>query len=235
MKAPGSFSTTQWTQVIEVIQKETGAAAEVAFNKFCEQYRPVIVGFFRARGWDPDQAEDHAHDFFASRILSRMENRDGFLFRARRGEAGSFRSFLASILWHYHYDALKKALSQRAGGKVVRVPIDEIEFSQISQTPPDAVFHETDLAVAQKVLDDAVGESTRSEALLDFLHNRISVKEGAARLEISEGNFKVAVHRLVERLRGRLRTEVAKLVGPNETEISGELEYLIKLLGQRKL
>jgi RNA polymerase sigma factor (sigma-70 family) len=221
--------------VIEAIQKGDGQVAEHALAQFCEQYRPVILGFFSRRGWEYGQAEDLTHDFIAAKILSRIEGGDGFLHRARRGEAGSFRRFLCSVLWDFHYDALKKMLAQKAGGRAVHVPVDELEFSRMGQQPPEEICHETDRAIALQVLDDAAGEATRSAILLDYLRGKIeTVKEGAARLEISEGAFKVAVHRLLERLKTQLREEVSKLVGPGDQDIEDELNYLMGLLGRIK-
>src|SRR6185503_772772 len=104
----GPSTSTLWTQVIEVIQHEDGESAARALNDFCAHYRPVIVGFFRQRQWREDQAEDLAQEFFSSRVVASIDSRDGFLHRARRGEPGSFRRFLASVLWHFHYDSLRK-------------------------------------------------------------------------------------------------------------------------------
>ena len=235
MKDPDQSTTTLWTQVIEVIQKGDGQAAERALAQFCEQYRPVIVGFFCHRGWEHGQAEDLTHDFFAAKILSRIEDQDVFLHRARRGKSGSFRKFLCAVLWDFHYDALKKMLAKKAGGGAVHVPVDELEFSRMGQQPPDEVTHETDRAIALKVLDDAAGEASRSVVLLDYLRGKIeTVKDGAARLEVSENAFKVAVHRLLERLKTNLRSEVSKLVGPGEQDIEDELNYLMGLLWRPK-
>jgi DNA-directed RNA polymerase specialized sigma24 family protein len=236
MKEPGHSPRTLWTQVIEVIQNNTGAEAGRALSDFCEQYRPVIVTFFWQRGWKPELAEDLAHDFFDNRILSRLESQNGFLYRARRGAEGGFRRFLASVLWDFHKDALKRMLAQKVGGGAVHVPIGEVEYSQLPQGPPPDVLHEMDAVLARKILDDAVGESSRSEVLLAYLKDgEMTVSQGAAALDISEGAFKVAVHRLLDRLRTRLRAEVSKLVGPDEKEISGELDYLLKILGKEKL
>lgn len=236
MNNPGESPRTLWTQVIEVIQKETGDAADRALSRFCEQYRPVIFSFFLQRGWSRDQAEDLAHDFFGSRIVNRIDERSGFLHRARRGEHGSFRRFLASVLWDFHKDAVKKAMAKKAGGSAVHVPIGDLDLSGMGGEPPEEVLHETDSIVARKILDDAVGESSRSEVLLAYLRDdQMTVAIGAAQLEISEGAFKVAVHRLLERLRTRLRAEVEKLVGPDEREIDSELEYLLKILGKTGL
>src|SRR4030095_7572079 len=119
------------------------------------------------------------------------------------------------VLWDFHYDALKRMLAQKAGGRAVHVPVDELEFSRMGQQPPEEICHETDRAIALQVLDDAAGEAPRSAILLDYLRGKIeTAKQGAARLEISEGAFKVAVHRLLERLKTQLREEVSKLVGP---------------------
>lgn len=233
MKEASQSTATLWTQVIEVIQQGDGQAAERALAQFCEQYRPVILGFFCRRGWEHGQAEDLTQDFFAAKILSRIEGRDGFLHRARRGKDGSFRKFLCAVLWDFHYDRLKKLLAQKAGGRAVHVPVDELEFSRMGQQPPDEICHETDRAVALKVLDDAAGQASRSAVLLDYLRGKIeTVSEGAARLEMSEGAFKVAVHRLLERLKTNLRAEVAKLVGPEANDIDDELSYLMSLLGR---
>jgi DNA-directed RNA polymerase specialized sigma24 family protein len=231
MKESCQSATTLWTQVIEVIQSGDSQSAELALAQFCEQYRPVILGFFCRRGWEHGQAEDLTHDFLAAKVFRRIEGRNGFLHRARRGESGSFRKFLSVVLWDFHYDSLKKLLAQKAGGRAVHVPVDELEFSRMGQQPPDEVCHETDRAIAVKVLEDAAGEATRSAVLLDYLRGKIeSVKEGAARLEVSENAFKVAVHRLLERLKTNLRAEVSKLVGPSDQEVEEELTYLMSLL-----
>jgi len=236
MKEPNQSTTTLWTQVIEVIQKGDGHAAERALAQFCEQYRPVILGFLCRRGWELGQAEDLAHDFIAAKILSRLEGKEGFLYRARRGETGSFRKFLCAVLWDFHHDSLKKMLAQKAGGRAVHVPVDELEFSRMGHQPPEEISHETDRAIALKVLDDAAGEASRSAILLDYLRGKIeTVKEGAAKLEMSEGAFRVAVHRLLERLKTSLKAEVAKLVGPDEKDIQDELNYLMSLLGRSKM
>ena len=224
-------ASTLWTQILEVIQNGTGEAAERALGQFCEHYRPLLVSFFAQRGWRPEQAEDFAHDFLLGRVVEGMGERRGFIHRAQRGQPGSFRSFLASVLWHFHYDCLKSMLAKKREGAAVHVPMDEVEFSRLGEATPDNVLRETDLAVARKVLDDAVGQSARSPVLLDYLCQRITLGEGAARLSLSEGAFKVAVHRLLQRLRANLRTEVARLVGPDEREIAEELKYLLGLLG----
>lgn len=65
----GCFPTTEWTVLLEVIQKGGTTAASVALENFCGQYRPAIRNFFIRRGVDPDQAEEYTQNFFVQRIL----------------------------------------------------------------------------------------------------------------------------------------------------------------------
>ena len=61
---------------------------------------------------------------------------------------------------------------------------------------------------------------------------RPSYREAAAELAMSEGAFKVAVHRLRKRFGRLLRNEIAETVSsPEETE--AELRYLVSTLGPR--
>ncbi len=94
MKPPGSL-TTLWTQIIFVIQTGGEEAANRALEQFCQQYRPIIHGFFRQKGCRHEQAEDYTQDFFASRIITRLKG--GFLSKPNP-EKGKFRFFLFHVL-----------------------------------------------------------------------------------------------------------------------------------------
>src|SRR5437016_4772802 len=91
--ASSSFPTTQWTQIISVIQKGDDAAAWQALSQFCERYRPAVHNFFRRRGCSPEEADDHTQEFFSTRIMADWEQRAGFLISADRKQTVRFRSF----------------------------------------------------------------------------------------------------------------------------------------------
>ena len=76
-QASKCFPTTQWTLVLDVIQREDGAAATDALQTFCERYRPAIRNFFLRKGVNPDRAEDYTQMFFTEKILKRWDGRDG--------------------------------------------------------------------------------------------------------------------------------------------------------------
>jgi RNA polymerase sigma-70 factor (ECF subfamily) len=55
--------------------------------------------------------------------------------------------------------------------------------------------------------------------------------ELAAALEMSEGAVKVAVHRLRERYRERLKAEIANTVA-SPADVAAELRHLFRVLGR---
>ena len=80
---------------------------------------------------------------------------------------------------------------------------------------------------------DAADKTRLFEELKGFIwgdKSTASYAEIAAQLNLSEGNVKVAVHRLRQRFRELLRAEVAHTVARPE-DIDGELRYLISVAG----
>jgi RNA polymerase sigma-70 factor (ECF subfamily) len=79
-----------------------------------------------------------------------------------------------------------------------------------------------------------VGKGDRFELLKGYLtgEGKLSRKEIAARLEISEGAVKVAIHRLRQRYHVLLKAAVAETVS-NEKDLGDEMRYLVKLLRKR--
>ncbi|HEY3857873.1 MAG TPA: hypothetical protein VGO67_26100 [Verrucomicrobiae bacterium] len=73
------YPTTEWTVIINVLQKGDDSAAWSALEKFCTQYRPAIISFFLRRGCAIDRAEELTHNFFSSRIVEPWNLRHGLL------------------------------------------------------------------------------------------------------------------------------------------------------------
>jgi hypothetical protein len=70
---------------------------------------------------------------------------------------------------------------------------------------------------------------TRSTALMLFIQIREPSEKAAARLGLSEGAVKVAIHRLRKRFRDLVKAEIAQTVS-TEQEARGELRYLIEVV-----
>ncbi len=217
------FPATQWTQVISVIQQGDTASAWTALERFCQQYYPAIHNFFLRRGCAPDLAQEYTQEFFASRIISRWDSRDGFLHAAERRASGKFRSFLAHVLWRFLQDQWRK---QKKGKETV--PLEEAD----ALAGPDENFgREFDRAFALEIIRRAAAKSRHSRHLEAHFRGEISQQQAAQELGLSENAFKAAYHRFTKRLGQDLWDEVSQLVGPNQQDIEAEITYLMSLFG----
>jgi len=231
-QSPNFYSTTKWTQILDVIQRDQGEIGQAALAAFCRQYRLAIYNFFRHHGrCDHEQAEDLTHKFLETRIFERLEGRDGFLHRAKRNEHTKFRSFLANVLWKFLRDERRHARSQKAGGGALHEPLEGLDLPDDEADPkPFKEFGSSlDREVALVIIRKSAERSKHSECLEAHLRGEVSQKEAAARLGLSENAFKQAYLNFRRRLAKSLWDEVAKLVGPNEDEVRAEIRYLISL------
>ena len=230
----GCFPTTQWTQVIAAIQQGDEATAGNALAEFCERYRSAILHFFQRRGYPPDKAEDYTQAFFTQRILVPLPERKGFIFAAEQKNGRKFRSFLCWVLWNFLNDQRRVEFCEKNGGKTPHIPLDEL-------LPPGdgtegKVFEkfgqEFDRVFALEIIQKAAARSRHSKWLVLHLRGEISQQDAAKEMGIRENSFKQAYHRFRVRLAQDLWTEVAKLVGPDEDEIRGEIKHLMSLFAE---
>ena len=230
----GAFPTTEWTRIIEVIQRGTDDAALEALGEFCEQYRPAIYGFFRRRGCGHEQAEDYTQDFFVTRIHVRWEAGEGFLFKASKNEQRLFRCFLAHVLRAFLKDRWKAERAQVRGGGKIHVPIDGLDFSDAAAEARTitAITCDLDYEVGLEIIKRAAGDSERSPYYLEHFKGGISQAEAARKLDMTEGAFKKGFFDFRNRLSRQLHKEVARLVGPNPKDIEEEIRYLLRVFSQ---
>lgn len=231
--SPSCFPTTQWTQVIEVIQRSDPPTAMAALNEFCERYRPAVYQFFRRKGRGHEVAEDYTQEFFTSRVLKQWDRRTGFLYTAERGEQRRFRSFLAHVLWRFLQTEWTRERSSRTGGSTPHLSLADIPPSEEPAADDDfkSFGSEFDRAFALEILQRAARRSKHSKYLLAHFFEELSQSEAARELGYSENSFKQAYHRFRERLARDLWEEVAQLAGPDENEIRAEIRYLMSLFG----
>ncbi len=228
------FPTTQWTQVIEVIQSGNDAAAWGAMASFCQNYRAAINKFFLRRGCPPHQAEDLTQEFFLKKIITPWSERKSFLHQAERKVHQRFRSFLCWMLWNFLKEDYKAERSQRAGGKLTHLSLEEwLPFEEHNEAKSYSAFgREFDYVFAQQIIQNAAARSKYSKHLEAHFRDEITQQQAADGLGISKEAFKLAYHRFRQQLAKDLRAEVAKLAGPEEQEIQAEIKYLISLFGQ---
>jgi RNA polymerase sigma-70 factor (ECF subfamily) len=160
-------------------------------------------------------------------------------------DRGRFRSFLLSMLKHFMADQWDWSQAQKRGGGQKAISLDfadaetRYKLEQSHQLSPDKLFEKTwALTVLAQTMARLKAESsgTRKQTLFENLKahlagqsHAVPYRELAARLEMTEGSVKVAVHRLRQRYRELLREHIAQTVSEPE-QIEDEIRALFVAL-----
>ena len=232
------FVTTHWSVVLAAAANSDTDKAQEALEKLCRNYWYPLYAYVRRRGQSAQDAQDLTQAFFA-RLLERH-----WLESADR-ERGRFRTFLLTAMQRFLCDEWDRMRAQKRGGGAAHVPVqlDDAE-SRYGCDPADDCTPEQiyERQWAMTLLDTVLQrlraeyESQGDGKLFGELHaclvgNKESLPyaELGARLEITEGAVKVAVHRLRKRYRKLLRTEIAQTLAVDEN-VDEELHYLFAVL-----
>ena len=236
-RTPSRFPTTQWSRVATAAKRDDGGARE-ALSMLCQAYWYPIYAFVRHRGFSPEQARDRTQDFFAY-VLER-----DLIARADPAR-GRFRAFLRTVCSrHLAGDRDRENAAKRGGGRP-RLAIDPLDAERRYALEPthemtaERIFDRTwGLTLLSRVVDrlrreyDDSGRSDRFEELIAVLtRNPESAPyvEIARRLGTTEGNIRVAVHRLRRRYGLLLREEIAATVG-DAAQVDDEIQALFVAL-----
>ena len=225
------FPTTHWSIILAAGSPESPRYRQ-ALEALCRDYWFPLYAFLRRRGYGPDEAQDYTQGFFAHML----EKQD--LCRADPNR-GRFRSFLLAMLKHFAADAQQRAQAQKRGGGKHVVSLDLVEAeARYAAEPahdltPEKLFERSwALTVLSRTMvrlkQDAADKPLLFEQLKAHLGGQadaIPYRDLAARLNMSEGSIKVAVHRLRKRYRELLREEVAQTVSTPE-EVEDEIRAL---------
>ncbi|MGA3269183.1 MAG: sigma-70 family RNA polymerase sigma factor [Verrucomicrobiota bacterium] len=237
--AGGAFPPTHWSVVLNAAHNNTTRAHQ-ALSRLCETYWFPLYALARRRGYSPEDAQDLTQAFFAQLI------EHDWVARADR-QKGRFRSFLLLAMNRFLLREWDKAHSLKRGGQVHLLPLqlDTAETRYALEpanttTPEDAFEKQWVLTLLEEVLRqlrekyERAGKGALFDALKSCLVGSRETQpyaELAARLGMSEGAIKVAVHRLRDRYRDGITREVARTVGsPGEVEL--ELRHLFHVLAR---
>jgi len=235
------FATTHWSLVVAATPDEASETrARKALEELCRAYWYPLYAFVRYRGHSSDDAQDLTQAFFA-----RLIETGGFA--SADPERGRFRSYLLGMMKHFLANEWHRAQTQKRGGQVQFIEWDaldpETRYAGASKgsDDPEHLFDrewalETIAGALQTLRDEMAkaGKSEQFDALKGSLtgEDALCREEIAARLGMSEGAVKVAVHRLRRRYRVLLRTAIAETVS-NEADLDDEMRYLVAVLRRR--
>lgn len=237
--APGcEFPTTHWSVVVAA-GEQSSPESKAALVALCGVYWEPLYGFIRRKGYDSHTAQDLTQSFFA-RLLEK-----DYLEVVDR-EKGRFRSFLLTALRHFLANEWDRATAKKRGGRQVRIRLD-LEMAEhryavepAHQLTPERLFEKRwALTLLNQVFAKLrqefvrVGLSKRFERLQPFLTEKKkssgSYAEVAANLHITEAAVRQAVHRLRERFRELLHSEIAQVVASPE-EVDDEIHNMLRAL-----
>jgi RNA polymerase sigma factor (sigma-70 family) len=235
---PRRFTTTHWS-LVDAARPDavSQTRARAALEELCRAYWYPLYAFVRGRGYSADDAQDLTQAFLA-RIIE-----TGGLAAADRAR-GRFRSYLLGALKHFLANEWHRAQTQKRGGRVKFIEWDaldpEARYAENATTSDDSEYAfdrawalET-IATALQTLRDEMALAGKGEQF-EWLKGSLTGREElprdriAARLEMSAGAVKVAVHRLRQRYRMLLRAAIAETVS-NEADLDEEMHYLVAVL-----
>jgi RNA polymerase sigma factor (sigma-70 family) len=238
---PREFATTHWSLVSAARGDEASQSrAREALEELCRAYWYPLYAFVRSRGVSAIDAQDLTQAFFA-----RIIETGGFASADRK--RGRFRSYLLGAMKHFLANEWHRAQTQKRGGQVQFVEWDaldmEARYAGASEQSdnPELLFDrewalETVAGALQALRDEMAnaGKSEQFDALKGSLtgQDELPRDQIAARLGISAGAVKVAVHRLRQRYRNLLRAAIAETVS-NEADLNDEMRYLVEVLRER--
>jgi RNA polymerase sigma-70 factor (ECF subfamily) len=194
----------------------------------------------RRRGKPPSDAEDLTQAFFARLLAS------SFLANART-ERGRFRSYLLTALNHFVSDERDLLQAQKRGGGNRPIPLDLASAeSRFRIDPPDNLTPERIyerqwvMSLLSRVFDELrqeyqlrgkEGLFLELQGCLGGSDCAMAYDELSERTHLSNSALRVTVHRMRQRFRDLLRTEIAQTVS-DPSEVDDELRYLQRALAK---
>ena len=237
---PREFATTHWSLVVAAKPDEASRTrARKALEELCRTYWYPLYAFVRYRGYSSDEAQDLTQSFFVRIIETRG-------LAAADPERGRFRSYLLGAMKHFLANEWHRARAQKRGGGVTFLDLDALDpearyaLEPAQSTDPDAGF---DREWAQQTIARAMeklrrewetrGKGELFEGLKGSLTGDEPARsETAARLGMTDGALKAAVHRLRQRYRELLRAEIAETV-TDPSDVDVEMRHLVAALRKK--
>ena len=222
-------------------QPET-TEARAALSLLCEAYWQPIHDYVRGLRYGEDDARDLTQEFFL-RLLDRN------LFAVADRNRGRFRTFLLTSLNHFLKNEWVRSNAAKRGGGQPVVSLDEqTADGQALHEPADRVTPEmlyerswasSLLRQANERLGEeyaAAGKTSVFNALKPFLESAPEARgyhAVAAQLGMTPNAVGVVVHRMRQRLRELIRSEVERtLVDPTAADVDAEMRFLLETLSR---
>ncbi len=212
--------------------------AEPALAELCQAYWRPIYAFIRNRGHSAEDTQDLTQSFM-------IELLDRDLVTRADAERGRFRSFLLGACKFFLSHERERSKAQKRGGHVSILSFDFESGETFYQrepshdeTPERMFERRWALTVLETVLDQLRNDYRdrnkldQFETLAPFItagDPAVPYTEVAETLGLTANTAKVAVHRLRQRYRELLRSEVRATLS-DSSDVDAELQELLRAL-----
>jgi len=235
--APRLFPATHWSVVVAARGGDEADSLR-ALEALCQAYWYPLYAYLRRQGRSPHDAQDLTQGFFA-RLLEK-----NYLDAADR-DKGRFRSFLLMALKRFLAKEWERERAQKRGGGQATLSLDtelaerRYQGEGAEHLAPDRIYERRwaltllDQALAALRQDyHALGREAEFDCLKGYLtaeRGEILYTEVAARLGMTEGTARAAVHRMRSRFRALFREVIARTVAVPE-QVEDEVRWLKRAL-----
>ncbi len=240
--SPGGFPRTSWTLVRAAQSLSRSKEAMKALNAWCSTYRKPIVVAVRARhGLSAADAEDVAQEFIAWLL------NEEHLHRAEQMAGSKFRTFLLTYLGHFVGNWKQRMGAEKRGGKAgehllvhdsgdesmpaTEIPVEASQDDEVDRAWVVATLR--DVRERMKADYKARGKAAECAVLLKSLSvtEPMNMASLSTQLGVSEGAFKVRVHRFRLEFRELLTSVVREMVSC-EADLEDEMALIRKYAGE---
>lgn len=226
------FPTTHWSKILRA-GNESSLSGQ-ALNELCGRYWKPIYAFIRHRSQSDHDAEDLTQSYFAS-LFKRS------YLPLADPQRGKFRAFLIHDLKWFLSSSAEKESAEKRGGKIMFLPfLEQPESSQAFNTPPngqveDAFFDrhwaKEIVRLARQSVEQEYSSDGRRIVFNTLEPGLITPPDPQTsllwqkQLNMTEGNLRVALHRLRLRYREALKKQVLETVASPE-DLQDEMRHL---------
>ena len=234
------FATTHWSVVVAA-GNSTSPEVDGALETLCRSYWTPVYAYLRRNGQAHAEAQDLTQEFFAWLLHHEV------IGSADR-ERGRFRSFLLGTLRHFLSAERERSRALKRGGGSIILSWEEFSPEQrhylepvAAATPEDDFDRRWAVTVLERAMTRLRAEQSISGKAAEFDRLRALLlgdkrDEGQAALAeslgLTPGALRVSLHRLRQRFREIVRSEVAHTVA-NPAIIDEEMRHLAAVLGKQ--
>lgn len=239
VNSPGAehFATTRWSLVTAAADQDSSSATP-ALERLCRAYWYPLYAYVRRKGLTAHDAQDLIQEFFY-RLIEK-----NYLTSVDRS-IGTFRCFLLASLNHLLANEWDKTRALKRGGGREIISLDReraegrfLEEPLVESSAERAFDRGWTLILLDRALSQlrdewaSGGKLRQFDILKPYLSDAADNGDYAAlgeRLGIKASTIGVAVHRLRQRYREIVRSEIAQTVR-SEEELNTEMRHLLQSL-----